>query len=221
MISAQDKQAILNGAYAIADNGLQARLLFTAPIDKNRHPYLFLYKPPNTDNYFVQWLDNNFFHYSGSSSNIVGLWKNTSEPFDLERALAGEPLIDLHNNDKCWLYKSHKNGNLITEYEYTHSHLENIEPLEYLQNGLDLSEYFGMWKEPEDQTNIPLFPPKALKEPENAMWYIHFDSGTVKKSAYTKDTFKGPVTKKFALGLYFNSKEKAEAMLHFLKNNKE
>ena len=30
------------------------------------------------------------------------------EQFDLEKALAGEPLIDLHNNEKCWLYKSHK-----------------------------------------------------------------------------------------------------------------
>jgi len=29
MISAQDKQAILNGAYAITNNGTQARLLFT------------------------------------------------------------------------------------------------------------------------------------------------------------------------------------------------
>ena len=82
-----------------------------------------------------------------------------------------------------------------------------------------------MWEEPtepklKELSDITL-PPKALKKPKEGMWYLDLNSEEVFASSYTEKDFDIVDRKTFNLGMYFDSKEKAEAMLDFLKNNRE
>ena len=137
----------------------------------------------------------------------------------------GESLLDLRNNEKCWLYKSHKNGDLITEYENTHSHLENIEPLKYLRNDLDLSKCFGMWKEPEPESKsntVTLTLPCPLKEPREEMAFFIACSGqlSIDISQYEEknpDSYSKIILEE---GGYFATKEDAQAWLDAMRNNR-
>ena len=221
MINEQDKQAILNGAYGIARNGIKVK--FIGFNDDDLFPYKFAYYNDDDTVKHIANVTSDFNYYSDrdreDSLDIVGLYVNKPEPFDLKRALDGESLLDLRNNEKCWLYKSHKNGDLITEYENTHSHLENIEPLKYLRNDLDLSKCFGMWKEPKPVSNtVTLTLPCPLKEPKDGMWFIQ-DSRII-KSSYTK---KNPSHSQVMLddGFYFATKEDAQMWLDAMKNNRK
>ena len=90
--------------------------------------------------------------------------------------------------------------------------------MEYLQNGLDLSECFGMWKEPVSKT-VTVTLPRPLKEPKEDMWYIN-TNGTVTRSTYNKTT--GPVYwgECFNAGFYFSSKEDAQAWFDTMRNSR-
>ncbi|MDG6310842.1 hypothetical protein [Glaesserella parasuis] len=214
MITEQEKQEILNGAYGITRNGFKCKYIGTNTLQR----YVFAFF--NDKDEILHVIDmlgkfNRFKHAEEGEFDVVGLWKDKPEPFDLKRALNGKPLIDLHNNEKCWLYKSHKNGNLIIEYENTDSHLENIEPLEYLHNDLDLSKCFSMWKDPQLKSNtITLTLPCPLREPRDEMWFLTFDD--YMKSAYGKNI---PLDN-FKRKHYFGSEADAQAWIDALKNSR-
>ena len=81
MISEQDKQAILNGAYGITINGYCA----------------------NTQ---VEAFDDLFSCCSSQNFNIIGLWQEKPEPFDLNRALKGECIN--YSGEPCYIYYSNR-----------------------------------------------------------------------------------------------------------------
>ncbi|MCT8823533.1 hypothetical protein KZ326_04060 [Glaesserella parasuis] len=213
MINESNKEAILNGACGISRDGYKCR--YVGKNESSELPYLFVYYKSNGIVKDIVSISEQFRYLTDREHefDVIDLWENRVELFDLERALNGEPLIDLHNNEKCWLYKSHRNDNLIIEYENTDSHLENIEPLEYLHNDLDLSKCFSMWKEPEPNT-VTLTLPCPLKEPKDEMWFLHLEG--VVRSTYNKniplDAFKKMP--------YFGSKEDAQAWFDAMRDNR-
>lgn len=230
MISEQDKEAILNGATAVSASGLQAKLLFIAPVT-NGKKYLFLYKQPCTNTYLTQWLDSNFTYVSGSHANIVGLWKNETEPFNLEKALTDKPVVT-RSGKKAYVKYKLPNWNRNSPLNQLVGFLCNKDNTVYTfswsmtgkavsENTEDINDIVGMWKEPEKQIDTFLIPPKALKEPKENMWFVNVPEQKVCESSFTSEDTEVINSSMFSLGMYFDSKEKAEVMLHFLKNNKE
>lgn len=216
MISNSDKQSILNGAYGVSRKGYKCKFV---GLMNGTHSYVYMFVYFNTKGliFNTEHLNEDFKYHTEfeSPEDVVGLWEDKPEPFNLEKALNGEPLIDLHNNEKCWLYKSHKNGNLIIEYENTDSHLENIPRLQYLDKNLDLSKYYSMWKDNEPRTNtVTLTLPCPLREPRDEMWFLTFDD--YMKSAYGKNI---PLDN-FKRKHYFGSEADAQAWIDALKNSR-
>ncbi|MDH2997227.1 hypothetical protein A1D22_06020 [Pasteurellaceae bacterium LFhippo2] len=94
MLTEQDKQAILNGAYGITRNGYKCKLVYSSLIN-DEHKNLFIYYCGGHEN--SVWLTDDFIRHDHdvSDCDIIGLWQEPLEPFDLERALAGEPIMHI------------------------------------------------------------------------------------------------------------------------------
>lgn len=231
----QDKQQILNGAYGITRSGNKAKLLYTSPINDDSCKHLFIIKNKAEDESI--WLDSNLNFYSKarSDNDIVGLWKESVKPFDLQKALQGEPVV-LRNGEKALIQYNVlnfvKNGIEFTGElplkGFRYSKVKEVTKIyteewaitgESYPNIKSNTDIIGMWLEPEQSNNA--LPPKALKEPKKGMWYLDLNSEDVFLSSYSEENPMALDRKTFNLGMYFDSKEKAEAMLHFLKNNKE
>ncbi|MDO9858950.1 hypothetical protein Q7453_11475, partial [Glaesserella parasuis] len=103
MISEQDKQAILNGAYGISRKGLKCKFVgFT----NGTHSYVHMFVYFNTEGFIVniEYLNENFNNSTAFESleDVIGLWQDKPEPFDLKRALNGEPVM-LRNGLKAYV----------------------------------------------------------------------------------------------------------------------
>lgn len=222
----QIKQQILNGAYGITRDGRKAK--YVDKYASSEYPYYFIFLDDDNEIDNATALTKEFTEYVDSSSklDIVGLWK---EPFNLERALQGEP-VKLRNGHKAFVkfqvpaeysdvnypligYQIY-NDNSIGHRHWTITGSCNME--NDSQANFDI---VGMWSEPKEQLN--LLPPKALKEPTEGMWFLDLNREEIYQSSYTKEEPNSINSKAFNLGMYFDSEEKAKAMLYFLKNNKE
>ncbi|AFU18655.1 MULTISPECIES: hypothetical protein [Actinobacillus] len=165
MISEQDKQAILNGAFGKTRDGRKAKFIDRRP---DGCPVFAIIKGECLSECKLEMYTTSFKIYSNKETNsdIIGLWQDKPEPFDLEQALAGNPLIDLHNNEKCWLYKSHNNGKLIIEYENEYDGDSDLPKISFISEENNLTDCFGMWKDPELQlSSNSLQLPKPVTEP--------------------------------------------------------
>lgn len=93
MISEQDKQAILKGAYGITREGNKVKFIGEREIN-NGFPYHFVILSQNDKILGSLGLTKNLTNQPEQESihDVVGLWKDKPEPFDLERALLGEPV---------------------------------------------------------------------------------------------------------------------------------
>lgn len=214
MLSEANKQAILNGATALSRDRRKCK--YIGKNESSEFPYQFVYYGPNEVVEDIASISEQLCYLKNDKHNfdVIGLWKDGGEPFNLEKALNGEPLMYLYTNEKCWLYKNHENGNLIIEYENTDSHLEKIQPLQYLDKNLDLSEYYSMWQDNESETNTAtLTLPCPLKEPRDEMWFIS-PWKEVSKSSYDRNVSE----RDFKERPYFASKADAQAWIDTLKN---
>ena len=223
MISEQDKQAILNGAYGITRNGTKVKYLFTSDINSIQNKHLFveyILKDGKLDFHNHLWLTEDFKYYVDSRNeyrlDVIGLWKDKPEPLDLERALAGESVM-LRNGSKANILKQVKDT-LI-------GYFDECSPYAWDINGDadraadSTHDIIGMWKDYESNT-VTLTLPCPLKEPQNGMWFIVGD-GVAMKSDYQKDIPTRTFNKdKFDNGFYFSSKEDTQAWLDALKNNR-
>ena len=100
MISEQDKQAILNGACGITSSGHKA--MFVGTIATSYYKHLFTIKKDNGDITTCVYSDELRFCHVISELDIVGLWDDRPEPFNLEKALAGKPFRN-HRGLKTYL----------------------------------------------------------------------------------------------------------------------
>lgn len=94
MISAQDKQAILDGEYGITRDGMKCKYLGRSK-GLGSYDHFFVYYDKDGLVSYTTSLTRDFINYIGSESvkDVVGLWKNRTEPFNLHKALAGAPVM--------------------------------------------------------------------------------------------------------------------------------
>lgn len=237
----QDKQQILNGAYGVTRDGRKAKYIGKYP--SNDYPYYFIFLDDDNMINSTTTLTKEFTEYIDSSNklDIVGLWKEPLKPFNLEKALQGEPVM-LRNGEKALIQYNIldfiKDGieftGVLPLKGFRYSEVKGITKI-YTEEWAITGESYpdtksdndivGMWEEPTEpklkELSDVVLPPKALRKPKEGMWYLNLNREEVFASSYTEKDFDVVDRKTFNLGMYFDSKEKAEAMLYFLKNNKE
>lgn len=225
MISEEDKKEILNGAYGISRDGVKCK--YVGLSDYENYPYVFIYF--NDSNEIVRTLQlSEEFHNiidTVSVTDIVGLWKDLPEPFNLEKALQGEPVM-LRNGLKAYIKytaPSEYTGEYpLKGYIIDPDSSEGITSESWTLAGKEFTlgvEYdgdiIGMWKEPEPVSNtVTVTLPKPLTEPKDEMWFIRLDGYT--KSSYGKNI---PLDR-LKLRYYFGSEADAQAWLDAIQNSR-
>ncbi len=132
----------------------------------------------------------------------------SNKPFDLEKALAGEPLKDLHNGEKCWFIGESK---LTDDYIFQN---EEGECFAVTKNVENIRKGYAMWEEPRPRVQLDL--PAPLKEPQEGMYVI--DSNFEIYKSDFKEGRRRYSTKAFAQGRYFATREDAQEWLDALRN---
>lgn len=147
MINEKDKQDILNGEYGITRNGFKIKYLFTSGVNIKNCRHLFLvYREVNgkVSQHFVMWLTEDFKFLAVDREHdldVVGLWKDKPEPFDLERALAGE--LIKYSDKPCYIYQGKATGLFWVEAQ-DGSFVDS-------RTSFDAMAEQGMWKESEPE----------------------------------------------------------------------
>lgn len=196
MISEEDKKEILNGAYGISRDGVKCK--YVGLSDYENYPYVFIYF--NDSNEIVRTLQlSEEFHNiidTVSVTDIVGLWKDLPEPFNLEKALQGEPVM-LRNGLKAYIKytaPSEYTGEYpLKGYIIDPDSSEGITSESWTLAGKEFTfgvEYdgdiIGMWKEPESvSNNVTVTLPRALSEPQDEMWFV--GTNGIARSDYNKN----------------------------------
>ncbi len=225
MISEQDKQAILNGAYGITRDGHKCK--YIGSTDNCYYSNLFVIY--NTSELIINSvkLTDNFTYYANNThiNDVVELWKDLPEPFNLEKALAGEPVMlrcGLKAYVKFTAPPEYTGDYPLQGYSIVPDSSEGIIFESWTLAGTEFTngvghdnDIIGMWKEPEPVSkNVTVTLPRALREPKDDMWYIT-ESG-VFKSSYKKDIS----LTIFNNRSYFASEADAEAWLKAMQDSR-
>lgn len=147
--------------------------------------------------------------------------------FDLEKALAGEPVVT-RQGFKAYILN---NLNEVKDKGFTPSY-----PLiGIIQNRVDvycwtldgrisilnndaLGDIVGMWQEPRPTVTLTL--PCPLKEPQEGMWLITVNNQVI-RSSYSENDLNSYQPNWLEQGKYFASEEDAQAWVDALKNNRK
>lgn len=148
------------------------------------------------------------------------------KPFDLEEALAGEP-VKLRNGRKAYILGSL--NTLIDKgfnadypligiiYADPHIKLWTLDGRISLQNNEAIGDIIGMWEEPRPTVTLTL--PCPLKEPREDMYRLSDD--IIIKSSYKIEKPEGTYSKRaMNNGLYFATESDTQAWLDALKNSR-
>lgn len=225
MITEQDKQAILDGAYGVNRNGKKCK--FLGITDEPVYSHFFVYYDSSNKIITSCQLTENFLYSDTDVSglDVVGLWEDKPEPFDLERALNGDPVI-LRGGVKAYIkymmpegYTGHyplngfildPNGIGFNTESWT---LDGRCFINDDKNGHDI---VWMWKDPEPELNtVTVTLPRALKEPQDEMWFV--DTEGYMKSGYGKCVS----TEAFNRRVFFGSEEDAKAWFDAMQNSRK
>lgn len=128
----------------------------------------------------------------------------SNKPFDLEKALAGEPILLLNSNYpplKAYLSRSKlRDDGIIVEFED-----ENRTVRRHSEKWIkDFGTNIVMWEEPRPRVQLDL--PCPLKAPQEGMWYII--DNEIYKSSFKESNNKFDVVKLEA-GRYFATESDA------------
>lgn len=226
MISEQDKIDLMNGAFGINRAGQKVKYVGTVASDKKLHLVAMLNKDNNVcDLIYV----NEVFAISSTGeyrSDVVGLWENRAEPFDLERALAGEPVrlrCGLKAYIKYVMREDYTGSYPLNGYIIDPDEPEGILVEQWTLDGKDLvpsdnraNDIIGMWKEPEPApSTVTVTLPRALKGPQDEMWFV--DSEGYMKLGYGKCVS----TEAFNRRVFFGSEEDAKAWFDAMQNSRK
>ena len=188
MISEKDKKAILNGAFGITREGKKVKDVGkrdTSDLDVD-FPLFFVVFNQKDEICRTLLLSRDFTNPKGlgSDNDVVGLWEDKPEPFDLERALAGEP-VKLRNGKKAYVKyimpPEYKGSYPISGYIIDPSSANEIESNSWTLDGMGCVptgvyslDIISMWKDPESvSNNVTVTLPRALKEPQDEMWVVY------------------------------------------------
>lgn len=145
------------------------------------------------------------------------------KPFDLEKALAGEPVVT-RKGEKAFILSNLNNledKGFIPDYPLV-GIIQNRCDLFWwtldgrisLKNNEALGDIVGMWEEPRPTVTLTL--PCPLKEPQENMWFIDNDFIIV-KSMFSN----APFAKRFlSQGRCFASEEDAQAWLDAMRDSR-
>lgn len=182
MIAEQDKQAILNGAWGITRDGRKCKVVYKNDDSSDKQQILIIIENnTKTGGHITKWLNWDLKEFSDYTSifDIVGLLKSKPEPFDLEKALAGEPVMLRNGSKACVLSKLPKNldFNYIPDLPLIGLEKGSLKFIYWTEDGRTSTindetpiDIIGMWKEPEPQT-VTLTLPCPVLEPEIGKTY--------------------------------------------------
>lgn len=230
MISEKDKEAILNGAYGITRGGRKVKYVGkrnTSDCDVD-FPLFFAVFNQKDEICITLLLSRDFTNFNGrgSDNDVVGLWEDKPEPFDLERALAGEP-VKLRNGKKAYMkyimppeYKGSYplRGYIIDPSSATEieSNSWTLDGIGCVPTGVHSLDIISMWKDPESvANNVTVTLPRALSEPQDEMWYVN--EGGVHRSFNDEDM----AINLFNQRVYFASEEDAKAWFVAMQNSRK
>ena len=206
MISENDKQAILNGAYGITRSGRKCK--YVGLSNQPDNPYVFIYFDSLDKIVGTNYLNETLLYRKNDMTvfDVIGLWEDKPEPFDLERALEGE--LVKYSDKPCYVYQSKVTGLFWVEAQ-DGSFIDNDTSLEALSEQ-------GMWKEPEPVSkNVTVTLPRALRKPKAEMWFV--DSDGPNRSSYGENIQLGD----FERIPYFGQEEDAKAWFDAMQNSRK
>jgi len=93
MVSEQDKQAILKGAYGVTRDG--HKVLYVGTVASSHYKHLFAVEKGGEDTTRCVYSDELKCSHIRNGLDIIGLWEDRPKPFSLEEALAGKPFRNL------------------------------------------------------------------------------------------------------------------------------
>ncbi|WGE81797.1 hypothetical protein NYR66_02055 [Actinobacillus equuli subsp. haemolyticus] len=173
MLSENDKQAILNGAFGVTRTGQKAK--FLGKNARSDHTWWCFYNDDGSVDDFkpfqsvFEYRENKQAHF-----DIIGLWQDKPDPFDLDRALKGECIN--YSGEPCYIYYSNRK----TE---THEYIVEASSGAFTLGGVredELSKCM-MWKEPKPQlSSNTLQLPKPLTDVPNdndEVWHFFTTKG--------------------------------------------
>lgn len=108
MISEQDKQAILNGAFGVTRDG--NKVAYVGIIASSYYKHLFVVEKDDGDIITCVYSDELKCSHVTSGLDIVGLWEDRPKPFNLEEALAGKPFSNQFGEKTYLLADVRKNA---------------------------------------------------------------------------------------------------------------
>lgn len=229
MITEQEKQAILDGAYGITAGGKKVKYIGKRELAEGEFafPYFFVILSENGNISRSTYLSEDLTYALGDGNihEVVGLWEDKPEPFNLEKALSGEPVL-LRNGLKAYVKyimpEEYKGRYSLRGYILNPDSASDVECYSWVLDGkalLEVSEHendiISMWGEPEPVSNtVTVTLPRALKEPQDKMWIISTD-GCV-RSSYGKNIS----SEVFHKRPYFGSEADAKAWFDAMRNNR-
>lgn len=226
MINELHKEAILKGAFGLSRDGHKCR--YIGKNESSDFPYQFVYYQLDEVIQDVANLSEQFTYLKDSEGDldVVDLWENRIEPFNLEKALEGEPVL-LRNGKKAHLKfimpKEYKGLFPVKGYIIDDTDPEGAYTLSWGLNGKSVREGYdhrldiiGMYREPGLKPNtVTLMLPCPLKEPRDEMWFLHME-GPVRSTYNKKVSIEG-----FNKIPYFGSKEDAQAWFDAMQNSRK
>lgn len=233
MVSEHIKQQILNGAPAITRSGY--KVVFYRDCGNTLYPLHFKCYTEDSVVHILsytkelEYLANN---HGETDLDIIGLWEESTEPepFNLEKALKGEPVL-LRNGLKAEILKaldkpdargfqyfglSYQTSNNDTWY-HEQAWNENFKGSRLLNDALNNYDIIGMWQEPERPT-VTLILPCPLLKLENKQTFFRLSyKGQIVKEKYGNLQHQNKYLKE---GLCFASEEDALTWKLAKQNNR-
>ncbi|ATW43344.1 hypothetical protein P9Z71_11450 [Glaesserella parasuis] len=224
MISEQDKQKIFNGAYGVSRKGYKCKFV---GLINGAHSYTHMFVYFNTKGliFNTEHLNEDFKYHTEfeSPEDVVGLWEDKPEPFDLNKALNNEPVMTREGNKayiKYCLPEEYKNGFPLGGYIINSKASINHYSWSLTGKAVEIEcnhpqDIIGMWQdsEPESVKSIRNLP-ASLTKPQDGMYYLN-ECG-VYPSAYGKEMD----INIFNQRVYFASEQDGRDWFNAMKNHK-
>ena len=241
MISEQDKQAILDGAYGITRKGKKVKILHFSKKNAPHQKYLFLiiYK----DSEECIWLCDDFTFNENVEHihDVVGLWVDEPEPFNLESALEGNP-VKTRDGCKAYIQAMINQPEELSHYTLIGYSLNGIHK-EFISWDIDgkakksdisWDDIIEMWEEPKSKTVTLTLPCPVLQPEFNKIYYTPVitdvdgydpDGSFTDITEWVVDDDDGNIDRqsdhRLREGLIFHTKEDVEAWFKAMRNNRK
>lgn len=218
MLSEKEIEALKNGAYGVTRDGRKVKYL--GKVYSNTNGWLTFNKLNEIQDVFLQYSTfASYFNKTEYELDIVGLWVDKPEPFNLDRALAGEPVKWSGKPDvKSWVLPCRSNPNLYI-IDTDNQCINSVNVTLYDYDGL--KKNCVMWKESELVKPSADDLPKPIREfgDLTEVWFIELDDDADTYIPCDSRKYKGWEKwqhTRLNNGLYYASKEDCKKVCDWL-----